>query len=800
MFSKYKEFNIKSCNQYKRYNSGVPTYLHNRPKSVVAHIMKRLDSAANLKNITRISPRFFTVVSGSEKYQKEDITSFTLEKFNDELQERAPLTRSTLMAISWRRSKSKSTDLFFTPAVCMAAAVCLKNRSRCMTAVQLIISLMLQHSGFMATLVRLGALRLTVSHTFLYKKLDEYGENHLKLIKDQVLQDGLGLTTTSDKGRRNLGRKLVVDNFNYTSQPHEMTEERQNTVVNWVGLMITENRIFNDRLSSEKPDIQKLLQMDNALCLPNNAEHVRQRIDYITLCARLAVKHIKSLSGLESAETQHIKHQYSSQTCERTETVFGEMIYHNENDASGMQEVMTHLHQYVPCDSGDAPSLFGEQGVVGDQLTIERGVSTLLQLENGFTGKERLDGLHMEVADFHGGMKFLQVAYDCLYNPKALTDRCTMFSDKVLVNRRDINTDVSRRYSGCKKFFLLEVQARVIAGFCEVLGIASPDEVPSEQLLTRIKVMTAREKDEYLNRISAAVVDKFIIRNVRNDRMVESQEYEDWLVNTNVKNSSGQFLCRFKSCTQTFKYDKSKRLEHEKMHGLHKELSSCIKNIPNDDMFNYQCSLLDIGMVVTNFFDAVSEGDGSRVIRSWKFMLMYLRQDGARSRKYALEALYLLCQIYALLSPRDAHSLVWNRFNKNKNGKGGNIPLDLALEHYNNLLKNVVRKLGPNSTNPKVIDRFCKALSVNKKLLENFDGSCAVIKRSGEHVAANITNELKKIVVELIKNNAMQIRQGRKFEVLRDIKPSLLEDFDVHSMYKWIKDHKEYIRLHKAGR
>eukprot|EP00794_Sanderia_malayensis_P012577 gene12577-13866_t len=65
----YKEFNIKSCNQYKRYNSGVPTYLHNRPKSVVAHIMKRLDSAANLKNITRISPRFFTVVSGSEKYQ-----------------------------------------------------------------------------------------------------------------------------------------------------------------------------------------------------------------------------------------------------------------------------------------------------------------------------------------------------------------------------------------------------------------------------------------------------------------------------------------------------------------------------------------------------------------------------------------------------------------------------------------------------------------------------------------------------------------------------------------------------------
>lgn len=50
-----------------------------------------------------------------------------------------------------------------------------------------------------------------------------------------------------------------------------------------------------------------------------------------------------------------------------------------------------------------------EQGVVGDQLTVERGINALMEVSNGFTSKERKEGLHFEAADFHGGMKFLEV-------------------------------------------------------------------------------------------------------------------------------------------------------------------------------------------------------------------------------------------------------------------------------------------------------------------------------------------------------------------------------------------------------
>ena len=122
-------------------------------------------------------------------------------------------------------------------------------------------------------------------------------------------------------------------------------------------------------------------------------------------------------------------------------------------------------------------------------------------------------------------------------------------------------------------------------------------------------------------------------------------------------------------------------------------------------MFSYQCSFLEYAMLVRNFQDAVSEGDGDRLIRCWKFSLLYLKNDGSTSRKYALEALYLLCQIYAILSPRAAHRLIWDRFFKSKYGLGGNIPLDLALEHLNRFLKIVVRNIGHNATKRSALDR-----------------------------------------------------------------------------------------------
>ena len=132
-------------------------------------------------------------------------------------------------------------------------------------------------------------------------------------------------------------------------------------------------------------------------------------------------------------------------------------------------------------------------------------------------------------------------------------------------------------------------------------------------------------------------------------------------------------------------------------------------------------------MLLADFYDAISEGDGLQVIQCCKFILLYLVQDGATSRKYALEAFYLLCQINSTLSPCAAHRLIWNRFCMTKSGPGGNIPLDLSLGHFNRLIKILIRNLGPNGLNKRAINQYCDQENIIVALL------LLILKRSSKN-------------------------------------------------------------------
>jgi hypothetical protein len=85
------------------------------------------------------------------------------------------------------------------------------------------------------------------------------------------------------------------------------------------------------------------------------------------------------------------------------------MLFSDENTNEGIANVLSEIQQYVPCYGEEEDRVYAGQGVVADQLSVERGVNYLLQVANGLTAKERMDGIHLEVADFHTKMKFLQV-------------------------------------------------------------------------------------------------------------------------------------------------------------------------------------------------------------------------------------------------------------------------------------------------------------------------------------------------------------------------------------------------------
>ena len=47
------------------------------------------------------------------------------------------------------------------------------------------------------------------------------------------------------------------------------------------------------------------------------------------------------------------------------------MIYENENDADSILNILRALHKYVPYSGDGEERKYGEQGIVGDQLSVE---------------------------------------------------------------------------------------------------------------------------------------------------------------------------------------------------------------------------------------------------------------------------------------------------------------------------------------------------------------------------------------------------------------------------------------------
>jgi L1 cell adhesion molecule like protein len=88
----------------------------------------------------------------------------------------------------------------------------------------------------------------------------------------------------------------------------------------------------------------------------------------------------------------------------------------------------------------------------------------------------------------------------------------------------------------------------------------------------------------------------------------------------------------------------------------------------NDDIYSYNCALLENCLFFMNFLEAVKEGDGSRIVRQYKYLLLLCKADGQQSSKYALECLYQTFLTESILSPRASERFVWNR---SVNASGG---------------------------------------------------------------------------------------------------------------------------------
>lgn len=116
----------------------------------------------------------------------------------------------------------------------------------------------------------------------------------------------------------------------------------------------------------------------------------------------------------------------------------------------------------------------------------------------------------------------------------------------------------------------------------------------------------------------------------------------------------------------------------------------------DDFIFKYHNSRLQIGLLLINIADAIKKGDGYRLVHCYKFVLLFEYQFN--NTKYAYALLLFFIHIYAVLSGDKSFCSIFNRLVNSKGKLGGNIPLDLFMEHLNLLLKRLAKGMGANIT------------------------------------------------------------------------------------------------------
>ena len=76
------------------------------------------------------------------------------------------------------------------------------------------------------------------------------------------------------------------------------------------------------------------------------------------------------------------------------------------------------------------------------------------------------------------------MAFEAFYHSTSARDKYTLYSDRNLIDRRNVSSDVSHRVNPSKRFLALTIRARVVAATMKILGMETVDGMPEKDVLS----------------------------------------------------------------------------------------------------------------------------------------------------------------------------------------------------------------------------------------------------------------------------------------------------------------------------
>ena len=112
----------------------------------------------------------------------------------------------------------------------------------------------------------------------------------------------------------------------------------------------------------------------------------------------------------------------------------------------------------------------------------------------------------------------------------------------------------------------------------------------------------------------------------------------------------------------------------------------------NDGICSYSVNVLQSFMLLADFKDAVSSGNGDYLSILHKQLLVHFSATGFND--YAIEMLTNIMQTQILLSEAEAHKCKWASTVNWSGGEGKNVEIDLFQENRNKDMKEMIKAMG----------------------------------------------------------------------------------------------------------
>ena len=335
---------------------------------------------------------------------------------------------------------------------------------------------------------------------------------------------------------------------------------------------------------------------------------------------------------------------------------------------------------------------------------------------------------------------FVQVIWKQLYSCSSSSDHGTLYQLRNLINRRNVVVDPKRDVNACEDFFVLTVKCYIIAAVMKELQMNSLDDIPSDDVVPEDTWLLPDDEKE---RVLTDVCDKIL-----------------------------EQFC-------TIKYHTTPTI-------------SLGDNDQQDQILLYASEVLTLGLLYLEFVDAIKEGDGTRIIRCYRYFLPLLRHS--QRTNYSNEVLLMLYQLEFLLTPRQAQQLIWSQTVNYVGLPGHNVPCDMHLEHMNRLCKEMIKGLGANKTEESII-RIGKCQGPVKTILENFDKVNNVQVGSGSHSYKNDEKDGVAIIKHLLKSKVFHFLGERKHKAFKSLKTPITKAIKQKNLEKWMTDRLEHYAL-----